>query len=262
MNLRKTNPLGLLLIEQRFKCIKNSFDEIVADSKVKTKINNQTTDEFLESNRGNDGLFIKTNLFDFNIKSNKTFRLSKNVLDACRFIDVDLIKENIEINEFNFESLTILLDNDVSGLIKVDRYGTDFNFLYLKDLKNELSTYFDTYSFLTKDFNFESSSKIEEQKFVIQVLAYLYYGDITTKFIPSKQEIKLSAFKKITNNSSFDICYVDTLWKQRISTDGFGVKGHFRLQPIGTERKQRKLIWIEQFQKQGYNRKATKELVA
>ncbi len=259
MNLRKTNPLGLLLIEKKFKFLKDSFDECIEHDKVRTKINNQTADEFYKSN---NGFFVKTNVFNFNMKLNKTFRLSKNVLDACKFIDVDLIKENIEISDFNFESLTILLDSDVSGLIRVERYGTDFNFLYLKDLKNELSTYFDTYSFLTKDFNFESSNKIEEQKFVIQVLAYLYYGDITTRFIPSKQEIKLTAFKKIQNNSSFDIFFVDTLWKQRISTDGFGVKGHFRLQPIGTERKQRKLIWIEQFKKQGYNRKATKELVS
>ena len=41
-----------------------------------------------------------------------------------------------------------------------------------------------------------------------------------------------------------------------VRNEGFSVKGHFRLQPCGTGRHQRKLIYIREFQKHGYVRRA------
>ena len=41
----------------------------------------------------------------------------------------------------------------------------------------------------------------EDSVFVVKLLAYLYYGDISTRFIPAKSEVKLSIVNKIQNNS-------------------------------------------------------------
>jgi len=252
MNIKKTNPYGVKIIQSGFKGLSN---EIVED--VKTKVNNENVYEFIEKHK-NQSSMIRMGVFEDN-KDSKIFRLSKTVSNNSQLINIDSIKENLDISNFDFDSMTILLENDKAGLIKIERTGTDFDFLYLKNLQvGKLEVYFDTYSFLTKEFNFNQN--IEESIFVIQILTYLYYGDITSKFIKSKNEIKLSSFTKFLNNSIYNITFVDSLWKQRISTEGFKVRGHFRLQPIGEGRKKRKLIWIEEFNKDGYNRKATREL--
>ena len=54
-----------------------------------------------------------------------------------------------------------------------------------------------------------------------------------------------------------DVRFLDATWYTTIvRSEGFGVRGHFRLQPCGTGRKDRKLIYINEFRKHGYVRKA------
>ena len=93
----------------------------------------------------------------------------------------------------------------------------------------------------------------------MQLLTYLIFGEITEKHLPPKTQANVG-FTRFLNNSKLNITFCDTLWKQRINVDGFKVRGHFRLQPCGEKREKRKLIWIEEFEKQGYNRKATVEM--
>ena len=51
--------------------------------------------------------------------------------------------------------------------------------------------------------------------------------------------------------------YLDCSWYTTIvRNEGFSVRGHFRLQPCGKEKKDKKLIYIHEFQKHGYVRRA------
>lgn len=53
------------------------------------------------------------------------------------------------------------------------------------------------------------------------------------------------------------VTYYDCSWYTTIiHTGDFSVRGHWRLQPYGTGRSQKKLIYIHEFQKHGYVRKA------
>lgn len=256
MNIRKTNPIGLGLIENKFGGLQNFKKDILR--KTITPINDQNIHEFIEDKK--DDFMCRMNVFDWN-KDVKVFRITKNIVNNCKLINLDSIKENINISDFDFHSLVILLEDDNSGLIKIERVGSDFDFVYLKNLRS-LEVYFDTYSFLTKEFNFdEDTHGREESRFVVKILAYLYYGDITTKILNPKEKTKINSFSTFVNNSKLQVTYVDSLWKQRISVDGFKVRGHFRMQPFGKSRKKRKLIWIEEFSKDGYNRRATREIL-
>lgn len=59
-----------------------------------------------------------------------------------------------------------------------------------------------------------------------------------------------------SNSSASKIFIVDSTWNKFIvRTEGFGVRGHFRLQPYGERSQELKLIWIDAFQKNGYVRK-------
>jgi hypothetical protein len=64
----------------------------------------------------------------------------------------------------------------------------------------------------------------------------------------------------VYNESKSDVIVLDCKWFTEIIRNiPFMVNGHFRWQPFGEKHGKRKLIWIEEFKKEGYHRKATKE---
>jgi hypothetical protein len=256
MNVLKTNLFGINILKSGF----------ATNKEISGMCNPNNTD---------GAVVLNTNLLRHNPNA-KTIRVSKGIMDACALIDIESIKQNISDSNFNFRSINILLDNDHSGLIKVERFGSDFSFLMLSNLMGfdkSRDAVYNSYSFTSKSFYIEKGDecKLEDSPsacllnynksvFAVQLLTYLVFGDISEKYVPSKKRAKLGS-TRILNNSKLNITFCDTLWKQRINTDGFKVRGHFRLQPVGEGRRERKLIWIEEFDKKGYNRKATVEMI-
>ena len=71
-----------------------------------------------------------------------------------------------------------------------------------------------------------------------------------------KKEIKKNKKTQIVTEVGLDYYLFDSKWYTEISNDeSFQVSGHFRLQPYGDGT--RRLIWINEFTKHGYHRKAT-----
>lgn len=255
MNIQKTNKIGISLAKKSFIG------------------NNGMIKKMMERDYSNipDAMTLNSNLLRHNPNA-KILRVSKGIIEAAKLIDIDSIKENINESNFDFTSIFILLDNDKSGIIRVERYGSDFSFFMFNNLglyDNSWEFSYNTYSFITSDFYFEKDEvtkkdsdiiNYEKSVFVIQLLTYLIFGDITKKHLLPKAKTNIGS-TRFLNNSKLNITLCDSLWKQRISVDGFKVRGHFRLQACGEEWKKRKLIWIEEFEKQGYNRKATVELI-
>lgn len=63
----------------------------------------------------------------------------------------------------------------------------------------------------------------------------------------------------VVNRMPFQINVIDSSWlKTIIRTEGFEVRGHYRLQACGVGRKEHKLIFIKGFKKHGYVRTAKK----
>ena len=92
---------------------------------------------------------------------------------------------------------------------------------------------------------------------LMQVMTFVELGDIETVTLEGgRNNGKPKKDGKITNTSEHTIFVVDSSWnKLIISKGGFKVMGHFRLQPYGTDKDKRKLIWIDAFKKLGYTRK-------
>lgn len=88
------------------------------------------------------------------------------------------------------------------------------------------------------------------------------YGEVETVLVGAGVKRKVPETEEvIVNKAPFSITQLDSSWlKTIIRTEGFMVRGHFRLQPYGTGRTQRKLIYIEPFEKHGYTRTAKKLL--
>jgi hypothetical protein len=79
------------------------------------------------------------------------------------------------------------------------------------------------------------------------------YAEVETKIIPSNSKIK-GIDCKYVNDTKLNLTYLDSKWfTNLIKSDGFNVRGHFRLQPIKKDGEwTRELIWINEFSKTGY----------
>lgn len=91
----------------------------------------------------------------------------------------------------------------------------------------------------------------------IQFEVFLQYAETETKYLkPHHKDIDGVACKYV-NKLPIPISIIDSTWfTNLVKSDAFKVRGHFRLQPFGHGMKNRKLIWISEFQKTGYKRDA------
>lgn len=94
-------------------------------------------------------------------------------------------------------------------------------------------------------------------KEITAIELFTQYSEITIKLLPPNDQIWDGYNCLYNNKTESDINIVDLTWfATLIKSDAFKVRGHFRLQPFGESRKERKLIWINEFQKEGYTREA------
>lgn len=90
----------------------------------------------------------------------------------------------------------------------------------------------------------------------IQYTLVRSYADHEVKIITSKSTGKLNNIQ-YNNLNNMEILVLDSSWYTSIiNTVGFGVRGHFRFQACGKGHADRKLIYVDAFQKHGYVRKA------
>lgn len=109
---------------------------------------------------------------------------------------------------------------------------------------------------LQDDGYYYDSRYSEEFNKIAKLITFVYLGDIDVLMLEKgRNNLKAKKDGKVTNTSSYNIYVVDSTWNQLIiRTEGFAVMGHFRLQPCGPGFIDRKLIWINAFEKHGYKR--------
>lgn len=91
---------------------------------------------------------------------------------------------------------------------------------------------------------------------IYTMLLFIKYCPIETKMIKAGKKDKVVG-NKYVNETKSDIEILDSGWFTTIiRSEGFGVGGHFRMQPYGPANAMRKLIWINPFEKTGYTRTA------
>ncbi|MDI9366309.1 MAG: hypothetical protein QM541_15230 [Flavobacterium sp.] len=93
---------------------------------------------------------------------------------------------------------------------------------------------------------------------VVTFLLFKEYAELETKIIQKGREprVVLNNEKYVTD-LDLPIKIIDSTWfTTLIKSDSFKVSGHFRLQPYGEGLKQKKLIWISEYQKDGIIREA------
>jgi hypothetical protein len=109
---------------------------------------------------------------------------------------------------------------------------------------------------LQEDYTYEyvAPSIINE---TLSMVMFLKFADVETKYLKEGQREKAIDCKYV-NETKSNIQIINCTWfTNLVKSDAFKVRGHFRLQPKKKDGEWTKeLIWINDFQKEGYTRKA------
>jgi hypothetical protein len=102
----------------------------------------------------------------------------------------------------------------------------------------------------------EDPMGIPDFKLFVQLVMFTELSEITTEILaPNRKTSQSRKEGKILNESRSEVVVVDSKWNViSVRTEGFLVNGHWRLQPFGSKRTERRLIWIDTFEKHGYVR--------
>lgn len=97
------------------------------------------------------------------------------------------------------------------------------------------------------------------QKIMSLVLISMFrsYASVETKYVAPKSKINYEG--KCRNDTNLGITYLTSKWfTNLVRSEGFKVRGHFRLQPKKNNDGEwtKELIWIDSFEKSGYTSKA------
>lgn len=90
---------------------------------------------------------------------------------------------------------------------------------------------------------------------------FLKYAEVETKIVNAEKKEHHVGVKYV-NETKKNIEILDSTYFTTISrTEGFGVSGHFRFQPCGPGMKCRRFIWISDYEKKGYTKRAKIERI-
>lgn len=196
---------------------------------------------FLETQNGLTNIcYISKSVRDLIVlSSSKLAPIMKEITPMKRTVLLDPPKAATYIienngSEVNLKILTHSSKHVITGIVSV----SDRNFS-LQAVPNDLTP--KSYQLM-----FESCLFIE---------LFLQFAHVETKDLGTNGKIWSGINCIYNNKTKNNIKVIDSTWfTTLVKSDAFKVRGHFRLQPYGDGT--RKLIWINEFQKDGYTREA------
>lgn len=102
----------------------------------------------------------------------------------------------------------------------------------------------------------EKPMKDEYFKLFVQLLLFIELSDLKVHVLEPNQKTGTRKTGKYINESDSNVSIVDSKWNVvSVRTESFLVSGHWRMQPCGVGHLERKLIFVDTFEKKGYTRR-------
>ena len=253
--LNEDNSFQIKCVEKNADIIKKNrlyynkeFDTIVKTISKKNCIECISTN-FFNAFDGNFKVSDKLWKLRNEVESKKGILMIPGSISFFYNIINDKTKENVISKIFTF-------NNDIF----VSYLGLSFDYISVGN--NDLMAYDGECTFYSSekdpDYNISYPAQI-----VISFLLFKKYAEIEYKFIDGiKNKKSYINGEKIINNTELPMEFIDSSWfTTLIKTGGFKVSGHFRLQNFGKGLINKKLIYINDFEKTGYLRKAKIEMI-
>lgn len=112
----------------------------------------------------------------------------------------------------------------------------------------------------TKFFDSPIEDPLGEVRYMLNFMLFKKYAPVDIEVVGMmKKRVSSVSKEKTVNDTGIDVILLDSRWfRSIIRTEGFSVRGHFRLQPCKDSDGlwTRKLIYINEYEKHGYHRQA------
>lgn len=106
---------------------------------------------------------------------------------------------------------------------------------------------------------FDSTIDYYEHK-VFALLCFVFLSDVEIREVGANTRTGTQKSGKILNNTDINFKLISSDWNiTYVKSEGFGVSGHFALRAAGVGRTERKTVFIQPYNKEGYTRKARKD---
>lgn len=198
---------------------------------------------------------------------------NKNLLFTKSSIE---IANKIKIDKFEPKALKIKQEKKLTFLMGSDRFyrvmlknDEVFVLLVKRELRENNIYYINYTSFKImplKDlviFPNNQDGYMTDNDFMdfLKLLIFVEYSELEEVLLRPKQSFGTKKEGKYLNESERNFIIVDSSWNKIIvKTENFGVSGHFRWQPIGVNREDRKLVYISEYLKKGYVKKPKNQI--
>lgn len=220
---------------------------------------------YIKSNMGNDieltnaHEIIKSSVDNFNVIPDFIFLITKGVYFPSAKIKIGENFTTASLSNMKFGRHSYLMGRDKFCLLDVSEGLILGSYI---DIKKSVA--FKFLFDLKKNSWYSPSNYVDEFSEITKIIVFINLGDIeVTEIERNKSNGKSKKEGKIVNKFDLSVFVVDSSWNQLIiRSDGFAVSGHFRMQPCGKGMLNRKLIWINAFQKKGYVRKPKNAVLA
>lgn len=181
-----------------------------------------------------------------NLKYNTGVCLRKH---TAIFYHYDIDKQKYTAVAFHHNELLMAISHDC--IMPID-YENDIEREILEDLieyRVYISNILRNRSDLVNDIMLELGA-------MLLIMLFRTFADHEVKVVPGKVTAKLNE-TQYTNTNKTSILVLDSSWyTSLVRTEGFMVTGHLRMQACGKNLSERRLVYIDSFQKYGYVRKA------
>jgi hypothetical protein len=205
------------------------------------------------------------------IKPKKIFILQKPFIEAYETAGDKLFKSNLW-RDIKTDTMCLILPSGEATLLEIregqpGKAGGGLVMCRVCGFQDNVITYFGILIMniyiggMTYSFNGWHSNNLKsvDQHIVNCVLINLFikYAEVDTKFLPANKKVEDITCKYV-NETALPVTILNSTWfTNLVKSDAFKVRGHFRLQPKKKNGDWTKeLIWINEFQKDGYTRKA------
>jgi hypothetical protein len=176
-----------------------------------------------------------------------------SLLDAADVISSSFAQGNLSITE---PVQFILMTQGVKSHIvefKPGINGGDGRLIEYNDL-GRVESFLEVENGIANGYTVGRSELITVWRFALFTYFFMMYGDVQTVYV-CNEKIAVPDFGIVTNKTGLKVITLTSTWLNNIVREtGFKVKGHFRLQSYGPGMTDKKLIWINTFEKKGYNR--------
>lgn len=173
---------------------------------------------------------------------------AQEVIDRIKMDKFDLT----QLSKIKRDTCTILLNDR-----EFYRYfvkGYDIYTLYMTYDPDMQYYSWVTFRINTKTGDHNDGTNKEVFQHWLRIMCYIELGSPELVVVKDGHSIGTMRKGKILNKSGFDVTLVRSNWNKIYVKNGFHVSGHWRWQRHGPQGQDLKLIFIEEFMKEGYTR--------